>query len=134
MMAIVACAVVIVCVLLIVVIGSIVGVSYIRVDRKAKVSATLAHMSTLEDAVTRYALDVGALPTTQQGLGVLLHPPADILSREKWRGPYLSNPSLPLDPWNGEYQYEQLSDEQFRIWSNSQDGIPGTPDDISTTP
>jgi type II secretion system protein G len=133
MMAIVACAVVFVCVPLIVVIGSLVGVSYIRLDRKAKVRSTLAHVSMLEDAVSQYALDVGALPTTLQGLDVLLHPPADMLNREKWRGPYLSTPSLPLDPWNGEYHYEQLTDEQFRIWSNSQDGIPGTPDDISTT-
>ena len=134
MFAIVLIAVVIVCLPLIVVIGSIVGVSYTRVDRKAKVSATLAHVSTLEDAVTRYALDVGALPTTQQGLGVLLRAPEKLPNRDKWRGPYLATPSLPLDPWNGEYQYEQLSDQQFRIWSNSQDGIPGTPDDISTTP
>jgi len=87
MFAIVLIAVVIVCGLLTVFVGSIVGVSYIRLDRKAKVRSTLAHVSMLEDAVTQYALDVGALPTTQQGLNVLLYPPADMLNREKWRGP-----------------------------------------------
>jgi Type II secretion system (T2SS), protein G len=38
--------------------------------------------------------------------------------------------AVPNDPWGQAYQYEQISMEEFRIWSNGPDGQQGSDDDI----
>ena len=69
-------------------------------------------------AVQHYALDVGTCPTTAQGLLALREGASDLKNVAKWAGPYL-NKEVPLDPWEQQYQYEQLSAEEFNLvdWS-----------------
>src|SRR5262245_43466734 len=112
---------------ILVVLGSLVGVSYVRLQKTANINAAKTQVSMLEEAVNHYMVDVGTAPTTQDGLNALLTPPGDLPNPQKWQGPYLQKTqALPVDPWNQPYQYEQLSSEQFRIWSNGPDQQPGS--------
>lgn len=58
----------------------------------------------LRGAVETFRLDMGRLPTVEEGLGVLYTPPADPRAAERWRGPYLDE-AVPVDPWDTPYQY-----------------------------
>jgi general secretion pathway protein G len=116
---------------ILVVLGSMVGVGYVKVQQNAMKNAARSQVSLLENAVKLYTLDVGTPPTDLNGL---LQLPPDV-AETKWGGPYLEKIELPLDPWNQQYQYE-IVDQQagtFRIWSNGPDMQPGSVDDISTT-
>jgi general secretion pathway protein G len=118
---------------ILVVLGSMVTVGYVQIQKDANIKAAKSQVTLLEDAVNMYTLNVGTPPTTQQGLDALLAAPADLPVPEKWTGPYLSKKELPLDPWNQPYQYEQIDASTFRIWSNGPNGVSGDDDDISTT-
>jgi general secretion pathway protein G len=54
-----------------------------------------------------YKLDVGAYPSSEQGLAALVQKPG---GAENWNGPYLKGDSLPLDPWNRPYVYRSPSE------------------------
>jgi len=117
---------------ILVVLGSMVTVGYMQIQRNANRDAAKGQIGLLEDAVQLYALNVGTCPTTQQGLLALREAPSDLKNAAKWAGPYLSE-ELPIDPWGQAYQYEQISAEEFKIWSNGPDGQQGSEDDIDPT-
>ena len=117
---------------ILVVLASMVGVGYVKIQQGALKSAAQTQVGLLEDAVKLYALHIGSPPNS---LDDLLIAPADLANPTKWSGPYLEKRELPLDPWNQPYQYEIIdpAEASFRIWSNGPDQQPGSPDDISTT-
>lgn len=117
---------------ILVVLGSMVGVGYVRIQQNAMKNAARTQLTLLEDAVKTYTLDVGTVPSS---LNDLLAAPADLANPTKWAGPYLDKQTLPVDPWNQQYQYEVVDPAMatFRIWSNGPDQQPGSSDDISTT-
>lgn len=57
-----------------------------------------------------YKLDVGAYPTTAQGLQALVQPPSGVAT---WNGPYVKG-AVPLDPWNHPYSYRNPSSRTGR--------------------
>ncbi|MCI0360428.1 MAG: type II secretion system major pseudopilin GspG [Planctomycetaceae bacterium] len=114
---------------ILVVLGSMVTVGYLRLQVNANKDAARAQIGFLDDAIQNYALNIGSCPTTQQGLEALRVAPSDLRNPAKWAGPYLSQ-AIPPDPWGQPYQYEQISAEEFRIWSNGPDGQQGSEDDI----
>lgn len=118
---------------ILVILGSFVTVGYIRLQKNANIDAAKSQITMLEDAVQHYSLAVGSVPSTQQGLEALRVAPADLKNQAKWSGPYLEK-ELPNDPWGGQYQYEQINAEEFRIWSNGPDGTSGSEDDVTTLP
>ena len=118
---------------ILVILGSLVTVSFVQMQKNAYVNAAKSQVSMLEEAVNMYVLSIGAPPTTQQGLQALLIAPGELKDQTKWQGPYLQKQNIPTDPWNHEYQYEELDSGQFRIWSSGPNGISGDPDDIQTT-
>ena len=69
---------------------------------QVKVAETQTKM--LRGAVETFRLDMGRLPTAEEGLAVLYAKPADPRAAERWRGPYLDE-AVPLDPWDHPYQY-----------------------------
>jgi general secretion pathway protein G len=115
---------------ILVVLGSMVTVGYLQLQKNANKDAARSQISMLEDAVQLYALQVGSCPSTQNGLEALRVAPSDLRNPAKWAGPYLTS-ALPNDPWGQPYQYEALSAEEFRIWSNGPDGQQGNEDDIN---
>lgn len=82
------------------------------------------------DAVQMYQLEAGELPIDLEQL--LVSSPAHE-STGVVRGPYLEKSTIPMDPWNSAYRYQQLRNGRFRIWSHGPDRISGTRDDISQT-
>lgn len=92
----------------------------------SKVQTTDTQVKMLRSAVRTLQLDLGRLPTEQEGLGLLSTPPANAREAALWRGPYLED-KLPLDPWGNPYQYALAgADSQpFALWSFGADGKPG---------
>jgi general secretion pathway protein G len=68
----------------------------------------IAHQSVerIGSVLDLYKLDVGAYPTTEQGLQALVTQPSGVTV---WNGPYLKGEGLPHDPWNREYVYREPS-------------------------
>jgi len=114
---------------ILVVLGSMVGVGYVKIQQNAMKNSARAQITLLEDAVKTYMIDVGSPPSA---LDYLIQPPPDLANPNKWAGPYLDKQNLPQDPWNQSYQYEIVdpANGKFQIWSNGPDMQPGSADDI----
>src|SRR5262245_4817912 len=117
---------------ILVVLGSMVGVGYVKIQQNAMKNAAKTQITLLEDAVKHYTLDVGSPPSA---LEYLINPPPDIARPEKWQGPYLEKTTLPQDPWNQDFLYEIVDQAtaKFKISSMGPDQQPGSADDIMTT-
>lgn len=82
--------------------------------------------------LTAYKLDVGNYPSSEEGLLALLKSPAGKESR--WKGPYLEETQVPLDPWGQPYQYRfpgsrNISGSRgYDIWSLGPDGTESADD------
>lgn len=104
-------------------IAGLVGPRFFGRADVAKVQTAETQIEMLRSAISLFYLDVGRLPSTDEGLRVLVREPAGV---EFWQGPYLDN-ELPLDPWQNEYNYELqksgLSD--FSLYSFGADGALG---------
>lgn len=74
---------------------------FAQLDRSKTTTAKL-QIQALESAVETMRLDIGRLPTEQEGLGLLMQ--ADPAQVPGWSGPYLDK-ALPADPWARPYVY-----------------------------
>lgn len=84
----------------------------------------------VEASLIRYRSDVGAYPTTEQGLMALYQKPANVPA-SKWGPAYLKKE--PRDPWGNLYQYRYPglnNPDSYDIWSWGPDGQAGGGDDI----
>ncbi|MEP7380759.1 MAG: type II secretion system major pseudopilin GspG [Gemmatimonadota bacterium] len=71
---------------------------------EAKSSTARTQMALLGTALDSYRLDIGAYPTTEQGLEALRDKPTREPIPTNWKGPYLRK-AVPLDPWDRPYVY-----------------------------
>src|SRR6266852_2078734 len=73
----------------------------------------IAHQSIerLASVLDIYKLDVGAYPTTDQGLQSLITRPPGVT---RWSGPYLKGEKLPEDPWGRPFNYRSPSQRAGR--------------------
>jgi general secretion pathway protein G len=89
---------------------------------KSNTKIAKAQIDALEKALDQYRLDVGAYPSTEQGLVSLFTRPADV---PKWQGPYLKKPAPP-DPWGRAYRYKSPGEHSdYDLHSYGSDGQPG---------
>ena len=90
---------------------------------KSRVKAAHAQIDALDKALEQFRLDVGRLPTTEEGLAALNTAPSGV---NNWEGPYLKK-AVPLDPWGHPYLYAQPGTHQndFDLLSYGRDGAPG---------
>ena len=98
---------------------------FIGTTQDAKVSAAKAQVAELESAVERFYVHMDRYPTADEGLKVLVGPPAGD-DAKKWRGPYIKQ--LRNDPWGNPYQYlvpGTHNPASFDIWSRGADGADG---------
>lgn len=72
----------------------------------AKASIARQSIARLGAVLDLYKLDVGAYPTTQEGLQALVTQPAGV---QGWNGPYTKGDGVPVDAWNHPYQYRSPS-------------------------
>ncbi len=117
---------------ILVILGSLVSVSYVTIQRNSKISSARTQITMLKTALDVYQTDVGYYPND---LSALRTPPSDLANPKKWKGPYIDK-EIPLDPWDNPYQYEKTTDEFGRqqpvIVSFGPDRQQGTEDDISS--
>jgi general secretion pathway protein G len=74
-----------------------------RLDDAKQRTARL-QLASLDTAIDLFRLDVGRLPTSEEGLEALVIAPTD--GAEAWLGPYLAREQLPRDPWGQAYLFE----------------------------
>ena len=103
--------------------GGIVGPRLLKHVGQAKSDTTALQIEDLSAALDVYMLEVGAYPTTDQGLNALIEAPAN---SETWNGPYLRKTKVPPDPWGNHYHYESPGDHgDYDLFSYGADNTPG---------
>ena len=79
-----------------------------------------------------YKLDVGAYPTTEQGLLAMIDRPSGVT---RWNGPYLKGANVPEDPWGRPFIYHnpsQRTGHEYDLYSFGRTGQPGGTGDAAT--
>jgi general secretion pathway protein G len=118
----------------IVILGLLIGFVAPAVLRQlghAKSSVAKQSIAQLGSVLDLYKLDVGAYPSTQDGLAALMTKPDDA---DNWSGPYLKSGSSPVDPWGHPYLYHApstrngLDYDLCSFGSSGKSGQPGDPD------
>ncbi|WP_427911945.1 type II secretion system major pseudopilin GspG [Ramlibacter sp. MMS24-I3-19] len=104
-------------------------------DQVGKSSAKIAkaQITSLEQSLDQYRLDVGRYPTTELGLAALVSRPGS--ENERWQGPYLKK-AVPNDPWGHPYVYASPGQDgrDYDLLSLGADGKPGgTAEDADVT-
>ncbi len=89
---------------------------FAQLDR-SKATTSRLQIRSLEAALETMRLDIGRLPTEQEGLQLLMQ--ADSAQVPGWSGPYLDK-ALPSDPWARPYIYVAPSADAT--------GAPGAPE------
>jgi general secretion pathway protein G len=110
---------------ILVILGSLVTVSYVNIQKGASIRSAQTQLNLLDEAIGLYQLDIGRIPAS---LDALREMPADIANPAKYNGPYLKT-EVPLDPWNTAYIYEADNQAgQYTIKSLGPDGVEGNDD------
>lgn len=107
-------------------IAALVGPRLMAQLDRSKVSAARVQIRTLSSTLETMRIDLGRYPNNQEGLALLIQPPANERDRAAWQGPYL-DAAVPADPWGGAYVYAAPQDEFARpaIKSLGSDGAEG---------
>ncbi|HEX2854209.1 MAG TPA: type II secretion system major pseudopilin GspG [Opitutaceae bacterium] len=85
----------------------------------------------MSNPLMAYRLSMGDYPTTGEGLQALTAAPGN--KSDRWRGPYVKDGKIPLDPWGEPYQYRYPGVKNkggYDLWSKGVDKIDGNEDDI----
>ena len=108
-----------------VIIGLLAGLvapRYFEQVGKSNTKIARAQIESLGKALDQYRLDVGAYPSTEEGLQALMQKPQDA---PHWSGPYLQK-AAPPDPWDRPYQYRAPGEHgDYDLYSYGKDGQPG---------
>ncbi|HVU17471.1 MAG TPA: type II secretion system major pseudopilin GspG [Candidatus Didemnitutus sp.] len=101
-------------------------------NSQAAVAKIFVHDS-LKTALTRYRMDIGDYPSTEEGIEALMVAPGG--KADRWHGPYLDAPGnkVPLDPWAESYQYRYPGTKNagsYDLFSKGPDKAADTADDI----
>ena len=109
----------------IIVLGLLVGLVGPRLFGRvgqSKQAAARAQIELIGAGLDQYRLDIGAYPTTAQGLDALQRNPGVA----NWNGPYLKK-AVPKDPWANPYKYRCCPGQHgdYDLWSEGSDGQPG---------
>lgn len=106
-------------------IAALVGPRLMSQLDRSKVKTAQVQMRTLAASLETMRIDLGRYPTNDEGLGLLVHPPAGDDSA-RWQGPYLDS-EVPADPWGGQYAYQapQADFQRPNIKSFGSDGAEG---------
>jgi general secretion pathway protein G len=102
-------------------------------SEEARSAAAKADLKTLADLLEIYEGDTGSYPSTDEGLDALINPPGSLKDPTKWKGPYMRQKQIPIDPWGTPYKYQypgQGGPKTFELYSAGPDKQEGTDDDI----
>ena len=91
-------------------------------DRPDRSRAARLQIDRFEEGLERFLLAHGRYPTTGEGLKALIANPGVAM----WAGPYLSQATIPNDPWGRAYHYSSPGDyDAYDLWTLGADGLPG---------
>ncbi|MDB6114731.1 MAG: ral secretion pathway protein GspG [Lacunisphaera sp.] len=119
------------------IIGLIIGLVVSNTDKifgqSQEAVAKIFVRDSLKTPLTRYRIDVGDYPSTNEGLAALIT--SNPANADKWRGPYLdvSGGKVPLDPWQQPYEYRYPGVKNpggYDVYSKGIDKTADTADDI----
>lgn len=107
-------------------IAGLVGPNLFRQADKAKIQTAETQVKMIRGSLHTLRLDIGRLPTQEEGLKILMQRPSDERVAQFWNGPYIDG-GVPLDPWKREYVYTTTASEfePFSLYSLGADGQPG---------
>lgn len=93
----------------------------------SRIKAAEVQVKMLRGALLTLQLDFGRFPNDEEGLRLLVQPPVDSAQAARWKGPYLDESTVPLDPWSNPYQYSVSSNaaQPFFLYSMGADGKSG---------
>ena len=116
-------------IVVLVIIGLIMGLVGPRLfgqAEKAKVQTAGTQIKMLGGALQTLRLDIGRLPTAEEGLDALVQAPAEERVAKSWAGPYIDD-AVPNDPWGNPYNYAPAANgnRPFSLYSLGADGKPG---------
>lgn len=101
----------------------------------AKSRAAKLQIDALSSNLDLYKLDVGAYPTTEQGLKALVEKPE---KEESWTGPYITSKASLADPWGQPYVYaypgKKAAFDLYSLGADKTKGGEGEDADISNAP
>jgi general secretion pathway protein G len=105
---------------ILVVLASLAVVAYGPIQKSMKIKAARTQIGLFKTAIGTYNLDVGAYPTSLDGLR---NQPGEV-PPDKWHGPYLDS-DVPPDPWGHPYQYSPTSSHgmEFDVWTVDDKGV-----------
>lgn len=81
--------------------------------------------SSIKLPLQQYSMHMGDYPNTAEGLQALITAPSNSKA-DRWRGPYLSENKIPLDPWKNPYQYRYPgthNKSSYDVFSFGPDGV-----------
>lgn len=90
---------------LIAAIMTLVGPNVINSMNSGQIKAAKSQIKSLDNVLKQYYMDNYTYPTTEQGLKALIEKPTIPPIPENWNGPYLSEKTIPKDPWGEEIKY-----------------------------
>ena len=114
----------------IVILGILAGLIVPRImgrPEEAKQLKAKLTIESLETSLRLYKLDIGAYPTTEQGLTALITAPGAGDMANTWReGGYIEKGKVPKDPWGNDFIYLSPGVHgDYDIISYGSDGVPG---------
>jgi general secretion pathway protein G len=90
---------------------------------RARSDTARLQVDQLGTALDLFRVDVGRLPSTEEGLRALLQAPTGV---GKWRGPYLKKSDALVDPWGRPFVYRRPGEHRdYDLVSYGADGRPG---------
>lgn len=90
---------------------------------RAKSQTAEVQIDHLKTSLSGYLLDMGRYPTAAEGLDALVKAPPGATS---WKGPYIDDEEVPLDPWSRPYLYEPSANGgRPRVYTLGADEAPG---------
>jgi general secretion pathway protein G len=117
------------------IIGLLAGLAITNVDKifggAQGSTVALQVRDSMRTPLTSYRIAMGDYPSTAEGLNALISPPSS--KADRWHGPYLEPPKIPLDPWGEQLQYAYPGTKNkggYDLWSKGPDKQSGTADDI----
>lgn len=90
---------------------------------KSKIRAAKLQLETVATSVDLFQLDVGRVPTPQEGLKSLIQKPPNL---KNWDGPYVRSAQTLIDPWDRPFIYNgNFGNLPYQLTTLGADGSPG---------
>ncbi|MBN2588656.1 MAG: type II secretion system major pseudopilin GspG [Sedimentisphaerales bacterium] len=113
--------------------STLVATKVINNVEKGREITTKANLKMYHNAVNNFRMDIGRLPSQEEGLMALIEAPSDTDNYPD--GGYMESTKIESDGWKNEFIYEVVpgSSSGFLIRSCGPDGEQDTEDDIIST-